>query len=669
MAAASATCSGALRGRRWPAPLPGGAGLEDGEEVQGLRRVLDPTSIASVAYGEIGSSIFFALGVVALQALGFTPWVLAGGGRPVHARGGVLRRGHCGDTGNRRRCDIRPPGLQRPGGIHHGLGPFLDYLIVIALAGLFTAHYLGHAVGWEALTDSPWDVVVGIGVIFLLGIVRLVRRADLYRLAVVVAGLAFVTHFLIVGLGFAFLVSSDALSRGVDLGRAPTWGAIAFALPLAMLAYTGLETVANLAAETREPGRTLPRSLFAGIGLAVVMSVAIGIVGISAYPAHPDPAGPGGFATDLGTTWIRAPIVGIAVAFGGELPDLAVDVLRIFLGLSGCVDPPRRRLHLDLRRRAARLLAGAARNAPARVRPAEQADADRSGVDCDRRPFSSALLLAAVLVGAAGAVPCEPLQLRSPLAFTAAQLAVIRLRFTEPELERPFRALVNVSLAWDAVPLAALIGAPLTFVIWIAALLTHDAARVAGPIWLVLGFVVFASCAAPAARRLLERVQPAQPDLVPEEEGALRTILVPLKLGPIGDEVLATALRLAEEQRLRGARPERHPGAARAAARRRARRAGAAMRKVRSPKPRRWLPSTASRSRDDIVRARAIGEAIVEHAHAKKADLVIMGSVAALAPPVPLLQPDRRLRPEARALRGHGRRLSPRRPGRNYVEP
>ena len=36
-----------------------------------------------------------------------------------------------------------------------------------------------------------------------------------------------------------------------------------------MLAYTGLETVANLAQEAREPGKTLPRSLFVGLGAAV----------------------------------------------------------------------------------------------------------------------------------------------------------------------------------------------------------------------------------------------------------------------------------------------------------------------------------------------------------------------------------------------------------------
>ena len=45
-------------------------------KLPGLQRVLETPSLAAVAYGEIASSLFFALGVVALQALGFTPWVL-----------------------------------------------------------------------------------------------------------------------------------------------------------------------------------------------------------------------------------------------------------------------------------------------------------------------------------------------------------------------------------------------------------------------------------------------------------------------------------------------------------------------------------------------------------------------------------------------------------------
>ena len=595
------------------------------KKVEGLRRVLDPTSIASVAYGEIGSSIFFALGVIALQALGFTPWVLLVAGVLFMLVAVSYAEGTAAipETGGAATFVRRA--FNDPAGFVTGWVLFLDYLIVIALGGLFVAHYFGNAVGWDAPTDSPWDVIVAIGIIGLLGVIRLVRRANLYRLAVVVAGLAFVTHFLIVGLGFAFLVSSDALSRGVDLGRAPTWGAIAFALPLAMLAYTGLETVANLAAETREPGRTLPRSLFAGIGLAVFMSVAIGIVGISAFPAHPDPAGPGGFASDLGTTWIRAPIVGIATAFGGQLPGLAVDVLRIFLGLSGCVILLAAvstsisgvgRLAYSLGQHGMLPHAFGRLSKRTLIAPPSIAAAVL---------FSSALLLAAVLVGGPVRFLASLYSFGVLVAFTAAQLAVIRLRFTEPELERPFRALINVSVRGTSVPLAALIGAPLTFLIWIAALLTHDAARVAGPIWVVLGFVVFATVRRSRGETMLERVQPAEPDLVPEVEGLYERILVPLKLGPIGDEILASALKLAEEQgcpvRVLNVIwvPFELPLDAELGEQERA--AEAALAEAKSLAAEHGITVEG-----DIVRARSIGSAIVEHAREEKADLIVMGS-------------------------------------------
>ena len=42
-----------------------------------LQRALDAPALASVAYGEVASSLYFALGIVALHALGLTPAVLA----------------------------------------------------------------------------------------------------------------------------------------------------------------------------------------------------------------------------------------------------------------------------------------------------------------------------------------------------------------------------------------------------------------------------------------------------------------------------------------------------------------------------------------------------------------------------------------------------------------
>ena len=152
----------------------------------------------------------------------------------------------------------------------------LDYAIVIALAALFMPHYFGHAIGWLRLTRHPWDVVAAVFIILAITLLRLIRRPGLYRIAIVVAVVAFVTDVILIVLGFAFLFSPSDLGHGAHPGVAPTWHSLAFALPVAMLAYTGLETLANLAQEAREPGKSMPRSLFVGLGAAVLVSALIG---------------------------------------------------------------------------------------------------------------------------------------------------------------------------------------------------------------------------------------------------------------------------------------------------------------------------------------------------------------------------------------------------------
>jgi len=594
----------------------------------GLSRVLDTRSVASVAYGEVASSLYFALGIVALYALGFTPWLLLAVGLLFclvalsYAEGTAAIQETGGAATFVRRA------FNDPAGFFTGWALFLDYLIVIALAALFVPHYLGSAVGWDGITRRPWDAVVGVSVIAMIAAVRLVRRPGLYRVAILVAGGALASHLLLVVLGFVFLVSSDGLGRGLDLGVAPTWGSIAFALPVAMLAYTGLETVANLAAETREPGRTLPRSLFAGIGAAVGVSVAMGVVGIAAYPAHPDPAGPGGYASDLGTTWLRAPLVGISAALGGSLPEVLVDAIRIFIGLTGT---------LVLVGAVTTSISGAGRLAYSLGRHDMLPHA--FGVLRRRTliaPVSivSAAAVASGLLLLALAAEREVRFLASLysfgvlIAFTAAQAAVIRLRFKEPDLPRPFRAPGNIRLRGVPVPLAALIGAPLTLAIWICALATHEAAQVAGPLWLLVGLVVFVTSRWSAGQGLLKHVQAPMADLVPDSEGAYERILVPLKLGPIGEEVLATAIRLASERngqidilhvlRVPLDRPLEADVDPRAVER-----AESSLREAKT-----LAGEHGVTVHGEVVRARTLGEAIVRKARKDGADLIVMGSAA-----------------------------------------
>jgi basic amino acid/polyamine antiporter, APA family len=417
-----------------------------------------------------------------------------------------------------------------------GWALFLDYLIVIALSALFVPHYLAGALRVGALDRNPWDVVAAVAVIAVVAAVRLVRRPSLYGVGIVVPALDLLTQLLLVVIGFIFLFSPHALAHGTSLGTAPTWHAIAFALPLAMLAFTGLETVANLAEEARRPGVDLPRSVFGAIALVVTIYVAIALVALSAFP---------GPKTQLGTRWLHAPMLGIADRLRGDLWIFG-DALRFYVGVTGA---------LILLVAVTTSISGFSRLA---YSLGEHGQLPRSFGRLSRRAHVSpqaivaAAVLSAALAIATSFVHDDVAFLASLfsfgvlLAFTAAQLAVIRLRVHEPELERPYRAPFNVRIRGAEIPLPAIVGSIATFTIFVIALATHPAARYAGPAWLACGLVVFVAVRRSHGEGLMERVvAPDEHQIAPAV--TFRRILVPMKLGIIGEEMLATAIRLATE--------------------------------------------------------------------------------------------------------------------------
>jgi APA family basic amino acid/polyamine antiporter len=575
-----------------------------------LKRVLDAPALFSIAYGEIASSIYFALGIITLHALGFTPAVLLATGLLFlivslsYAEGTAAIR----ETGGA--ATFVRIAFNDFWGFVTGWVLFLDYLIVIALSALFLPHYVAGA--FFTKIHRPWDVVAGCGVIAGVAVVRLVHRTRLHRWALIVALIDLATQVLIVALGMALLFSTHALTAGTSLGKSPTWHSLAFALPLAMLAYTGLETVANLAEETRRPGRDLPRSLFSAIGLVVILYGVIAVVGLSAFPPK--------HGTLLASNWIRAPLVGIVSQIREHVPNMIGAPLQVFVGLSGA---------LILLTAATTSISGFGRLAyslgehgqlPRRfgmLRP-------RTLV-APESIVAAALISIALLVGTAALV--HPVLFLASLfsfgvllAFTAAQLAVIKLRFTDPKRRRPYRVPFTVG----RVPVPSVVGAFFTFVVWLIAIGTHQGARLAGPAWLGLGLVVYVVVRKSRGEGLLERVVSAD-EHRGLAEAEFSRILVPMKLGDIGEEMIATAVKLAQE---RGASVE-------------------ALHVIRVPLE---LPLDAELLDEEeraeaslaeakalgadhgvtvegrTVRARSIGQAIVQEAQDRGADLIVLGS-------------------------------------------
>lgn len=577
-----------------------------------LQRALDAPALASVAYGEIASSIYFALGIITLHALGLTPAVLGIVGLLFvvvalsYAEGTASIR----ETGGA--ATFVRVAFNDFAGFLTGWVLFLDYLIVIALSALFFGHYLGIAIGVHSIARHPGDVITGCVVVGVIAVSRLARRTKLYTLGIVVPLLDLVTQVLLVVLGFAILFSGSALTRGLSIGTSPSWHEIAFALPLAMLAYTGLETVANYAEEARRPGRDLPRSLFSAIGCVVVVYVLIALVALSAFPAAHG-------TTALGTTWLRSPIMGVVSALQLHVAHWFGVVIRVYVGLTGA---------LVLFAAATTSVSGFGRLA---YSLGEHGQLPRMFGRLNRRTLvAPASVVAAtgiaigILIGTAF-LAHEVTFLASVfsfgvlLAFTAAQLAVIRLRVTRPELRRPFR----VPLAVRGIPVPSVVGAAATAAVFVAAMITHTGARYGGSAWLVGGVVMYLVVRKTRGAGLLEHVRASDEQVLPQAE--FSKILVPMKLGEIGEEMVATAVKLAQE---RGAAVE-------------------ALYVIRVPldqpldAPMYDAEESAAASMAEAaalgadhgvpvlgktVRARSIGEAIVEAATEGGVDLIVLGS-------------------------------------------
>jgi nucleotide-binding universal stress UspA family protein len=158
---------------------------------------------------------------------------------------------------------------------------------------------------------------------------------------------------------------------------------------------------------------------------------------------------------------------------------------------------------------------------------------------------------------------------------------------------------------------------------WVLAMATHPGARYAGPAWLALGVVVYVLVRRSQRRGLFEQVAPIE-ELPPGAEFA--RILVPMKLGEVGEEMLATAIALAKErdaevEAITVVRVPRRFPLDGPLPRDVAERVDGALEEARL-----LGEDYGVEVRTGVVRARSIGHAIVDEARARDADVIVLGS-------------------------------------------
>src|SRR4029077_10748157 len=90
----------------------------------------------------------------------------------------------------------------------------------------------------------------------------------------------------LVVIGLFVVFSPEVLQANVDLGITPTWRAFIVAVPGAMVDYTGIETISNMAEEAIDPPRHVPRSIMYVVLAVFAIYAFLPSVALSALPVH-----------------------------------------------------------------------------------------------------------------------------------------------------------------------------------------------------------------------------------------------------------------------------------------------------------------------------------------------------------------------------------------------
>lgn len=513
--------------------------------LEGLERVLGVNALFSTAYGNVGSSIYYALGLVAALALGLTPIVFLITGifflctAATYAEATAMYPEAGGSSSFARRA------FNEFWSFFAAWGQMLNYVVTVAISAFFVPHYLG-SVFWEALRHSPGDIIAGAIIIAILAGINVVGVKESAGLNITLAVVDFLTQVLLVVVGAALVLGADPgqLIDNVELGVAPTWKDFILAIPIGMIAYTGIETISNMAEEAKDEVRTIPAAI-KRVAIAVfAIYFTLPAVALVALPVTQNPE-TGEYQTLLGLSEEEGGYAGDPIA--GVVANLDLGPLQtpaeIYVGILAATI-------LFLATNAG--LIGVSRLVYSMGIHRQLPDRLRRLHPKYRTPWIGILLFGflAILITLPGQADFlgNLYAFGAMLSFTIAHSAIIRLRIARPDLPRPYRAPGNLTFRGHDLPLFAFLGGFGTLAALIVTIALHPDVAITGVAWLTLGVIVFLLYRRSQGLDLTSTHKVAIPQPVVDHEAEYDSVLVPLSDG-YDESVIATAAKLAARRR------------------------------------------------------------------------------------------------------------------------
>ncbi|MFM8763140.1 MAG: amino acid permease [Solirubrobacterales bacterium] len=509
----------------------------------GLQRVLGVNALSATAYGNVGSSIYYALGLVASFALGLTPLVFVISGAiffltaATYAEATTMYPEAGGSSSFARRA------FNEFVSFIAAWGQMLNYIITIAISAFFVPHYLG-SVFWDYLSTAPGDIFAGILIVAVLALVNVVGAQESTGVNVTLAILDFATQLALVLAGLFLVFSPEILVSNVQFGVAPTWSQFLLAIPIGMIAYTGIETISNMSEEAKDEAKTVPKAIKRVVIAVFAIYGLLPAVALSALPVTRQPDG--SYETLLGLPqdqggFAGEPILGVVkqLGLGGLQP--AAEVYAAILAATiliaatnaGIIGVSRLVYSMGIHRQ----LPDGLRRLHPRFGTPWIGIIVFSAVACLAMTTGQATFLASIY--ALGAM----------LSFTIAHVAVIRLRFSRPDADRPYRGPGNIRIGGTSIPLFAVFGGLGTATALVVVSVLNLTVLAAGFVWMALGVAVYVAYRRSQGLGLFAEEKVELPVPVTEREAEYESVLVALDPRGYSPGAVATAVKIAAQRR------------------------------------------------------------------------------------------------------------------------
>ncbi|MCB1108117.1 MAG: universal stress protein [Chlamydiia bacterium] len=494
-----------------------------------MRRVLGIRELFAVGYGDLGSSIYYALGITALYALGATPIALALAGLVfactalTYAEMSSMTRDSGGSASYTRRA------FNDLVSFIAGWGLLLDFIVTIAISSYAVSSYLAYF--FPLLKLVQWKIFFTVVLIGSLGYLNVRGVKHSVKLSSVLTSLTVITQGIIIVVGALTIVSIPDFIEHLKIGISgsswsPSWSDFMKGCAMAMVAYTGIESMTQLASEAKNPSKTVPKAIMYAMGTLIAMYLGVSIVALSALSPQ-----------DLSTTYIDDPIAGIVTAmpFGGKILapwiGLLGSVILVVAANAGLIGASRLSFNMGEHYQLPRFL--------------HQLHSKFRTPAIALSVF--ALLASLIVIASRGKLSflADLYNFGAMLAFCSAHLSLIMLRIKEPRCVRPFKVPLNIRFKNKELPITALFGGVITFAVWVLVVITKPEGRYLGFAWLAVGLVMYFSLRKthqikPAGHVTIEKI--SIPDFKPL---TIKKILVPIR-GGVETEIVQAACQLAK---------------------------------------------------------------------------------------------------------------------------